>query len=279
MSMKLPATLKLGAIELHVKYIDSMKNFYKNVLGFDLMEDKGDTATLGLNSKPIILLHGKSGLSQAPSHHAGLYHFAILYETRKDLAHTVYKILKEKPEFFSGSADHLVSEAFYFSDPEGNGIELYFDRDKKSWEWEGDRVKMASIYIDPVEYIRTHAAGGLKGEIKMGHFHLKVGDITTAKQFYGGILGFEVTAELPGALFLSVGKYHHHIGLNTWESYGAGKRPHSLGLKTIEFLLPGKNDVKTLMNRLKENKIDFIDKNGILIFQDPWGNEIRVKSD
>lgn len=257
-----------------------MKTFYTAVLGLDLISEDNNKIMLGKNKHSLVNLHESSKLQPSATGHAGLYHFAILYKSRGDLAKTVYRILKQTPRFFSGSADHLVSEAFYFTDPEGNGIELYYDRDRTSWEWENGQVKMASVYIDPAEYIRSHINSiNQNAEITMGHFHLKVGDIQIAKVFYGTILGFDITAELPGALFLSVGGYHHHIGLNTWESGGAGKRPQSLGLKAIEFFLPDAGDIAALKDRLKEHKIEYTEENNALTLHDPWGNEIRVKSE
>jgi catechol 2,3-dioxygenase len=217
-------------------------------------------------------------LSAAHPTHAGLYHFAIVFASRGDLARIIYRVLSQKPQHFTGSADHLVSEAFYFTDPEGNGIELYYDRDRSEWTWENNQVKMATLYIDPAEYLQKYIVlEEPNKEVKMGHFHLKVGDIQKAQKFYIDILGFDITAELPGALFISVGGYHHHLGLNTWESMGSPERNQSLGLEQLELILPNKQDLKWLKDRLKENDIHFIEDENSVLFHDPWKNKIVAK--
>jgi catechol 2,3-dioxygenase len=232
---------------------------------------------LGKDTKPLVVLHTREDLHRPHATHAGLYHFAMVFSSRGDLARTINRILKTTPHLFTGSADHLVSEAFYFNDPEGNGIELYFDRDRTEWQWENGQIKMATLYIDPIEYLERNIVLEEEGsELKMGHFHLKVGDIEAAKKFYIDILGFEKTAELPGALFVSVGGYHHHIGMNTWESRGAEKRNPSLGLHRIEFVFSEKGDVEELKKRLKENHIEFKEEQNTLLFHDSWKNEIVI---
>jgi catechol 2,3-dioxygenase len=170
-----------------------------------------------------------------------------------------------------------VSEAFYFYDPEGNGIELYYDRDPKTWKWENGTIQMATLYIDPLEYIQRYIVLEEKDtKTAMGHIHLKVGDITVAKQFYVDVLGFEVTAELPSALFVSVDQYHHHIGMNTWESFGAEKRNESLGLASFEFILSEKQDVEKLKDRLQKHAIPFDQEGDTCTFRDPWNTQIRI---
>jgi catechol 2,3-dioxygenase len=275
---KLSPSLKLGVIELNVNNMEEMKNFYHSVMGLDIIKEDVDHVIVGKNNQALITLHHQERLHPADSSHAGLYHFAIVFASRGDLARMVYSILKHRPQHFSGSADHLVSEAFYFTDPEGNGIELYYDRDRSQWQWENNQVKMATLYIDPAEYLQRYLIlEEPNKEVQMGHFHLKVGDIEKARQFYVNILGFDVTAELPGALFISVNGYHHHLGLNTWESLGAGERKQSLGLERLEFILPDKKDVDALKSRLLENAVRFREEDNELELSDPWGNKIVVK--
>jgi catechol 2,3-dioxygenase len=269
-------SFSLGSVSLNVTDLEKMKNFYSQVIDLDILSEDASQVSLGKNQTPLVVLHA-SDLSPAHHNQAGLYHFAILYASRSDLAKTVYRILQQKPQFFSGSADHLVSEAFYFIDPEGNGIELYFDRDRTQWQWENKQIKMATLYIDPLKYIDEHLVLETpQTEVKMGHFHLKVGDIAEAKKFYVQILGFDVTAELPGALFISVDGYHHHIGLNTWESRGASQRLPSLGLNSLEFLLPNQQELSAVKDRLASHQVEYSEKEGGLVINDPWGNQIKM---
>ncbi|RYF27332.1 MAG: hypothetical protein EOO17_06255 [Chloroflexi bacterium] len=155
------------------------------------------------------------------------------------------------PQTFTGTGDHLVSEAFYFNDPEGNGLELYYDRPQTSWQWQDGQIKMDTLYIDPVHYINTHASEKSGAQRKLGHVHLKIGDIQSAEEFYVKMLGFDVTARVPGALFISVGGYHHHIGLNTWISKGAAKRTPTLGLSEVTITLDTSHDVNKLAVRIE----------------------------
>ncbi len=275
---KLSLSLAFGPVELNVKDLKMMKDYYVNVVGLEVIAESSDTVKLGKNKKPLLILHKRPDLSLPFATEAGLYHFAIVFGSRVDLARTVYQILQQAPQSFSGSADHLVSEAFYFTDPEGNGIELYFDRDRNEWQWENNQIKMATLYIDPADYIQRHLKVKDKNtNIQMGHVHLKVGDIEKAKQFYVEILGFDIIAELSGALFISVGGYHHHIGLNTWESLGANKRRETLGLKQFEFILPTIEDLDSLRKRLEKNNIIVHEKDNAILFSDPWNNQIKVK--
>ncbi len=274
----LSESLTFGTLQLNVRSLEVMKDFYTNVLGLNILEGTKDEVILGMKGKKLISLHQESSYQLAELEEAGLYHFAILFHSRTALAKNVQHILMTASQHFSGSADHLISEAFYFSDPEGNGIELYFDRDRKDWEWQNQQVKMTSKYIDPLSYIGQYAnIAEEETSLEMGHLHLKVGDIQAAKQFYVEVMGFDITAHLPGALFVSVGGYHHHLGLNTWESRGANKRQaNTLGLKSLEFILPSLENFQELKLRLNEHSISFEEKSNHLIFHDPWQNKILV---
>lgn len=268
--------LSITGVTLNVLNLTTMTLFYREVIGFQVLTQTADTAVLGAGKTPLITLRFEPSLKRASSTVAGLYHFAILFSSQKHLAETLLKIFQVTPQLFTGSGDHLVSEAFYFNDPEGNGIELYWDRDQSDWEWAGNEVKMDVKYIDPNEYLNLHLAKNEDNESKrIGHMHLKVGNLIEAQQFYVDILHFEVTARLPQALFVSVDKYHHHIGLNTWESAGSLKRNDSLGLHSFQMELP-KEEVISLEKRLTDNSIDYQKQTDNLLFRDPWNNTIVV---
>ncbi|HAN23267.1 MAG TPA: glyoxalase, partial [Microbacterium ginsengisoli] len=150
-------------------------------------------------------------------------HTAILFESRAALAAALYSVARHAPQTFTGSADHLVSQAFYFTDPEGNGIELYWDRARTAWSWTHGQVEMATLYLDPNAFLSEHlteqaAAGSTAGDAaSVGHVHLSVGDVATARAFYVDTLGFDATASMGNqALFVSAGGYHHHMAMNVW---------------------------------------------------------------
>ncbi len=270
-------SLTFGPVELNVQDIESMENFYSIIMGLDVLKHTPTKIVLGLHNNPLVILNHREDLPASKRSDAGLYHFAIVYSSRGDLARTIYTILKLSPQSFAGTGDHLVSEAFYFTDPEGNGIELYFDRPRNEWQWENGQIKMAALYIDPAQYLQKYIpVEETNTTIQIGHIHLKVGDIEEAKKFYVDTVGFVITASMPHALFISVGGYHHHFGLNIWESQGAGKRTDSLGLKNFECMLPQKKDLENLKNRLQKDGVPFEDTGSQIIFNDPWNNTLRV---
>lgn len=256
-----------------------MRGFYSKVIGLEILEDSSQKSVLGLAGTPLVILHLEADLPEANPWEAGLYHLAIVYSSRSDLAHAVTRVISQTPELFSGSADHLVSEAFYLSDPEGNGIELYFDRDSSTWEWENGAVKMATLYLPPTDYIREHGTElDKRGTAQIGHVHLKVGDIDQARRFYIDTVGFSMTAQMPSALFMSVHNYHHHLGMNNWESNGAGTRSQTLGLRSFDIQLPSKDHLDALQQRLGEQQVPVILDAEKLVFADPWNNTIVVGS-
>jgi catechol 2,3-dioxygenase len=174
------------------------------------------------------------------------------------------------------------SQAFYFSDPEGNGIELYWDRPRESWSWDGKNVVMDSLALPPQKYLQDHltedALEGQRGtEAGVGHVHLQVGDVQSAHDFYVGTLGFEKTAGWHGqALFVSAGGYHHHMAMNVWNSRGAGPRRDTLGLGEVLIEVPAGDDVGALADRLKAAGVAAHHTGAELRFEDPWRNRIRV---
>ncbi len=272
------ASLSMGLVELKVKDLRRMQEFYQEIMGLDLLSRAVTSLTFGKHKKPLLVLHEQKNLPRPHPSQAGLYHFAILFSSRSELARTIQRAIQNGPHFFAGSADHLVSEAFYFKDPEDNGIELYYDRDRSLWQWENGQVKMDSLYIDPNEYINRYiTVEDPKAEISIGHVHLRVGNIEKARDFYVDKLGFSVTAELPHALFVSSGGYHHHIAMNSWESMGAVERNLSLGLKQFEIVLNNHHGIQSLRNYLDKHNIAFTQERNTLALEDPWRNRIAVR--
>ena len=278
----LPADLAMGTVMLKVGDMKVMTDYYQRALGLDVIAEQDGGIYLGRLQKPLVHLAPAPGLNLPGRGEAGLFHTALLFENQADLAATIATAARFEPRSFTGSADHLVSEAFYFNDPEGNGIELYWDRPRSNWSWNGTDVVMDSLALPPQRYLEQHLTeeslerqlGSVAG---VGHVHLQVGDVQTARDFYVGILGFEKTAGWHGqALFVSAGRYHHHMAMNVWNSRGAGPRKDTLGLGEVLIEVPSGDDVGSLADRLKVAGVAAHHTGAELRFEDPWRNRIRV---
>jgi catechol 2,3-dioxygenase len=278
----LPAELTMGTVMLKVGDIKVMTDYYQRALGLEVVAEQDGGLYLGRLQKPLVHLAPGPGLNLPGRGEAGLFHTALLFENQADLAATIATAAQFEPRSFTGSADHLVSEAFYFNDPEGNGIELYWDRPRSNWSWNGTDVVMDSLALPPQRYLEQHLTeeslerqhGSAAG---VGHVHLQVGDVQSARDFYVGILGFEKTAGWHGqALFVSAGRYHHHMAMNVWNSRGAGPRKDTLGLGEVLIEVPSGDDVGALADRLKVAGVPAHHTGAELRFEDPWRNRIRV---
>lgn len=276
----LAADTGMGAVTLRVGNLDAMTAYYRDVVTLELLSQNGPVAVLGRGQTPIVILQHAPELAAAEPRSAGLFHTAILFDTQADLAAAVYSIGTKAPGTFTGSADHLVSQAFYFTDPEGNGIELYWDRDRTLWSWTHGQVEMATLYLDPNAFISEHmSVEPSTGTAIVGHVHLSVGDVASAREFYVNRLGFEATATFgPSALFVSAGGYHHHMAMNTWQSSGSGKRRLALGLGEVSIIVPSTDDVGALNERMTHYKVDTRHDGQMLSFDDPWANRILVRA-
>lgn len=278
----LPADLTMGTVMLKVGDMKLMTDYYQRALGLDVVAEQDGGLYLGRLNTPLVHLAPAPGLAIPGRGEAGLFHTALLFDEQAALAATVATAAQYAPQLFTGSADHLVSEAFYFSDPEGNGIELYWDRPRDAWSWDGNNVVMDSLALPPQKYLQEHLTeGALEGqrgtEAGVGHVHLQVGDVQSAHDFYVGTLGFEKTAGWHGqALFVSAGRYHHHMAMNVWNSRGAGPRRDTLGLGEVLIEVPAGDDVGALADRLKVAGVAAHHTGAELRFEDPWRNRIRV---
>lgn len=278
-----PATT-MGAVTLLVGDLDAMTRFYRDVITLQVIAAQGDTVTLGRSGRPLVVLRHDSALRHAAPGSAGLFHTAILFETQSALAAALLSVAQRAPQTFTGSADHLVSQAFYLTDPEGNGIELYWDRDRSEWSWTHGSVEMATLYLDPNTFLRDHlteeAAAGSTGNdpATVGHVHLSVGDVDTARAFYVDALGFDTTASLGNqALFVSAGGYHHHMAMNVWNSRGAGPRMPALGLGRVDLALPDADALGALGERLRHYGLAVRDDGRTLQVEDPWRNLLSAE--
>jgi catechol 2,3-dioxygenase len=272
----------MGAVTLLVGDLDGMTTFYRDVVTLQMLAAEGDTVTLGRAGRPIVVLEHAPALRHAPQGSAGLFHTAILFESQTALAAAVYSVAHTAPHTFTGSADHLVSKAFYFTDPEGNGVELYWDRARTEWSWIHGQIEMGTVYLDPNEFLQQHVTPELVddprlGGTTVGHVHLSVGDVATAKEFYVDRLGFETTTAVGNsALFVSAGGYHHHMAMNVWESKGAGRRPLALGLGLVEIAVPTSDEIGQVGERLAHYGLQTRDDGRSLMVSDPWDNQIKI---
>jgi catechol 2,3-dioxygenase len=278
-----PAT-SVGLLSLTVADLTRSLSFYTEHLGFEILRQDTSGATLGATGTPLLLLTEEGSAEPWPHDrygYTGLYHFAILLPTRADLGRWLRHWL-ELGNPLPGQGDHLVSEALYLSDPDGNGIEIYRDRPREGWQFVNGQIRMAA---DPVD-IRGLLADaersgtpwtGLPAGTTLGHMHLQVGDIGTAEEFYSRILGFDVVASLPSALFVSAGGYHHHIGMNTWHSKNAPPAPAgTAGLRFFTIVLPSEEARSEVLARLDAAGIAYRPAGETIVLQDPFDNTILL---
>ena len=222
---ELPADARLGAIRLRVGDGERLTRFYEQAIGLRVLED-GPVTRLGIDDgRALVELEADPDAPRRPPHTTGLFHLAILVPSRADLGQALRRVVGTGWRL-SGASDHLVSEALYLSDPEGNGIELYRDRPRDEWPVAGGALRMDTLPLDVGSLLSE--ADGANGDAGMplgttlGHVHLQVADLTAAERFWVDALGLDVTVRgYPGALFVSAGGYHHHVGLNTWAGVGA----------------------------------------------------------
>lgn len=274
----LPDATQMGAITLNVNNLEQMRDYYQHAVGLEVLSESEDLVELGLDSPLIALRANAEGEAFSNPTEAGLYHSAILYPTEQALAQVLMDLATVAPATYQGSADHAVSLAFYFVDPEGNGLELYVDRPRDEWVWQNGEVQMGSAPLDPNDFIREHlgAEAQLPDVAVMGHVHMRVGDLEAAEAFYADTLGFAVTARADGALFYSAGGYHHHLATNIWQSGGAGTRSNPTGLGSLVVTLPTAEDLAALTDRFDAAGVAYEAGQSEVSVFDPWGNEVRV---
>ena len=280
----LAADTRMGGVTLRVADLDAMTAYYRDAVTLSVLSSSGGEVVLGRGGEQVLRLVHAPELQHAPSRSAGLFHTAILFDSEADLATSVHSVASRHPGTYTGSADHLVSQAFYFTDPEGNGVELYTDRDRSAWSWTHGQIEMATLMLDPNRFLRQHldpaaVAAAASRPATVGHVHLCVGDVDSARRFYVDQLGFETTAALGNtALFVSAGGYHHHMAMNTWQSRGAGRRRLTLGLGLVRIEVPALDDLGALTDRLGFHGVDTRDDGRTVEFEDPWANRIQVRA-
>ena len=272
----------LGAVDLRVTDLDRAIRFYTEVIGLTVRHRDGADAALGAGGEDLVLLHEERSAAPA-GHHAGLYHFALLFPTREELARAGRRIAELRVRI-DGASDHGTHEAIYLPDPDGIGIELAADRPREGWPMRDGRVVFAGG-PHPLDVPGLFAT--ISGEeaspqadpgLRMGHVHLHVGDLDASTRFYRDGLGFEVMAEMGSAVFVSTARYHHHIGFILWRGAGAAPTPaNAIGLRHWTLHTAGAAERDALAARLEAIEAPLSERDGALFAQDPAGISVLVR--
>jgi catechol 2,3-dioxygenase len=270
----------VGAVRLTVSDLDRSIDYYTRSVGLDLLDRAGRLAFFGARSTVLLVLVEEPA-SRGRGRHTGLYHFALLLPERPDLARWLAHAARDRVPLV-GLSDHFVSEALYLSDPDGHGIEIYWDRPRAGWE--GQVARMTTLRLDVENLLgeladpATEPFDGLPGGTRMGHVHLKVAAIEPTIAFYRDVVGFDLMAQLGGqAAFLSAGGYHHHLGSNTWES--AGCPPPPVGVTRLlhaTLVVPDAAERDRVLGRVSDSGQTPVDTPDGPLFLDPSGNALVV---
>jgi catechol 2,3-dioxygenase len=284
-----PAT-SLGTVSLTVSDAARMRTFYEDVLGLTGQAHDDGRVSLGdAGGHALVTLHEDRDAPPFDPSGNGLFHLALLVPDRPELGRSLLRIASARWPL-TGASDHLVSEALYLRDPEGNGIEVYRDRPRADWPTDRHgELQMATLPLDLDDIVAELGAGEpdlaapVADGTRMGHVHLQVADVRAAEGFYSDVLGFEPTVRsYPGALFASAGGYHHHIGLNSWQSRGAAPvPPGGLGLRTFEVVLPDDAALQQVVARIREAGLDVAepdDAPGSVVVRDPFGIAVTLRA-
>jgi catechol 2,3-dioxygenase len=273
------APLHIDAVGMTVRDLDRVAAYYRDMLGLTVQERTRDIAKLGAGGVTLLELTHKPDALPDDTREAGLYHTAFLMPTRADLARWILHAAKSRVPI-TGASDHDVSEAIYLDDPEGNGVEVYADRPRDKWRRDGELILQKTDPLDIDAIVREvdpaatypSAPDGLR----IGHIHLRVGNIAKAEGFYLDALGLDLTRRRGGATFLSSGGYHHHVAVNVWHSDGAGARnPQRAGLDWFAIESNDRPALDGVRKRLAAAGAGIEAIPGGFAAADPWGTRIR----
>jgi catechol 2,3-dioxygenase len=278
-------TTHVGAVRLRVADIDALLEFYERAIGLRTLERRDGLVALGAgDGMALVELVSAPGAPPEPPVSTGLFHLAILVPTRAELAAAIRRLSGAGWQL-TGASDHLVSEALYLNDPEGNGIEIYRDRPREEWRHGPDgELAMATLPLDLRDVLTElvvleDGPGPMASGTRIGHVHLRVSELASAERFYAGALELDVTVRsYPGALFVAAGGYHHHIGLNIWQSAGAPAPPEgALGLAHYELVLPDEPERDRLVQSLTAEAEPLELEDGVRV-TDPSGNRVLLRT-
>jgi catechol 2,3-dioxygenase len=271
----------VGPVELTVGELDRSLSYYREAVGLQVRERQGGRASLGTEGRELLVLIEERGAAPANGY-TGLYHFALLVPERRDLARWLAHAARDRVPL-DGLSDHFVSEALYLSDPDGHGIEIYWDRPREAWEGQV-AARMTTLPLDVDGLLAelpdpsAEPFDGLPSDTVMGHVHFKVADVDEAVAFYRDVVGFGLMAQLgPSAAFLSAGGYHHHIGVNSWESAGAPPPPAgSAALRQASIVLPDDDELEHVVARLDGRGGSVEQTAAGAVCVDPSGNRLLL---
>ena len=276
------ASTRVGAVHLTIADLARSLRYYQSNLGLAVHRQDDRTAWLGAGGPDLLVLEADA--AARPVHGTtGLYHFALLVPSRPDLARALRRLAATNT-VMHGAADHGVSESLYLADPDGNGIEIYRDRPRDQWPFPGGRLRMVT---EPLDFESLLAEAGpsedraaMPAGTTMGHVHLRVANLADAERFYVDVIGFELMQRFgPAALFVAAGGYHHHLGMNTWESAGApAPPPGAIGLRHFEVLLPDAGAVRDVLKRIERAALPTERVADGLLLRDPSGNGLLLRT-
>jgi catechol 2,3-dioxygenase len=274
-------TARIGAVHLIVRDLARSIAFYEERLGMRVHAREGRVARLGAGGDDLLVLHEDPSARTARGT-TGLYHFAVLVPSRRDLAHSLARLAATRTPL-QGAADHGVSEALYLADPDENGIEIYRDRPRAEWPFANGRLAMTTDPLDLEDLIAERSAeplAALDPATTIGHVHLHGADLAAAERFYVGVLGFALMQRYgSGAIFVSAGGYHHHVGLNTWQGVGAPPPPAgATGLRHFEIVLPDRAALDAVERRLRAASIHTERDGESVIASDPSKNVALLRT-
>src|SRR2546430_5373568 len=272
--------LHIGAIGVSVRVIEGVTGFERGALGLDVLDRANDSTALGAGGVPFVHLEHRPIAKADDAREAGLYHTAFLMPTRADLARWILHVARHKVPL-TGASDHAVSEAFYLDDPEGNGVEVYCDRPAETWEWTGSDLKITTDPLDVDSILREVPSSATYATapegLRIGHVHLRVGDVARAEAFYRDALGLDVTRRRQGATFLSSGRYHHHIAANVWHSAGAARRDADrAGLSWLALDAADATTFDAAKARRAQTGAELALTPTSIASADPWGTRLRI---
>lgn len=270
----------VGRAHLVVTDLDTASKFYQDIIGLTVLDKSASGVLLGAHGLPLLQLTTGNGVTRAPRQSAGLFHTAFLMPNRAELAHWLANAAHKGVQL-DGASDHLVSEALYLSDPEGNGIEIYRDRTPEEWTYLPDgTVQMATERLDLQALYDSAPKSewhGMAPGSSVGHIHLQVGDIPQADAFYRDVLGLKIMARYPGASFFASGGYHHHIAANIWNSRGAKARQDNMtGLSDYSVRFNDKEALTKALAALEAQEIPTTKTAEGHALKDPWGIDLTL---
>lgn len=272
---------RIGRVRLKLRDLEAGAAFYENILGLRRISAEAGRVVLGTTKTALLELIAAPAAAVRDPHDAGLFHTAFLLPSRASLgAWLAFAMANGVP--VQGASDHVVSEAIYLADPEGNGIEVYADTPTSGWHDASGKLLMTTQALDADGVLGAGQDGAWQGfpeDGLIGHIHLQVGDTAASERFYGDVLGFDLTKRLPKASFFGADGYHHQLACNTWNSQGAGTRPlNATGLDGFDLVLRRPEDQAAILERAAQAGLVVEQQGDRAVLHDPWGNSITLRA-